>query len=142
MFVMICLLGIITVFVVVLFVFYFKCIKLSDYIARRIEICGYCILLVLIIWEFGIRNIAMDEFYNLDLSIIKEKLDYIFYGIKRLGSRTSVDNLCVQYGEIEDGYDYVKLQMLFVDIAELIMQVLSTLFIAIGRLQELRNKKR
>ena len=59
-----------------------------------------------------------------------------------MSSGSSVDSLYANYGSIEDGNDYVNMQMLFVDIAELIMQVLSTLFIAIGRFQELRKKEK
>lgn len=84
----------------------------------------------------------MNEFYNLDFGVIKEKIDYVFYGIQSLSSGSSVDSLYAQYGTIEEGSDYVNMQMHFVDVAELIMQVLSTLFIAIGRFQELRKKKK
>lgn len=142
MFAMFLMLVVIAVVVAVLFYIYFKCIKLKDSMARKIEICGYCILLILIIWEFGIKNIEMNEFYNLDFGVIKEKIDYVFYGIQSLSSGSSVDSLYAQYGTIEEGSDYVNMQMHFVDVAELIMQVLSTLFIAIGRFQELRKKKK
>lgn len=125
-----------------LFYIYFKHINLKDSTARKIEICGYYILVILLIWEFGIKNIAMNEYYNLDLSVIKEKINYIFLEIQNLSLGFSVDSLYEQYGTIEDGSDYVNMQMHFVDVAELIMQVLSALFIAIGRFQELRKKKK
>ena len=128
MFAMFVMLAVIATVVSALFFIYFKYVKIKNSTARKMEICGYCILLVLIIWEFGIKN--------------KEKIDYVFLGIKNLSSGSSVDSLYANYGSIEDGNDYVNMQMLFVDIAELIMQVLSTLFIAIGRFQELRKKEK
>ena len=142
MFAMFVMLAVIATVVSAVFFIYFKYVKIKNSTARKMEICGYCILLVLIIWEFGIKNIAMNEFYNLDFWVIKEKIDYVFLGIKNLSSGSSVDSLYANYGTIEDGNDYVNMQMLFVDIAELIMQVLSTLFIAIGRFQELRKKEK
>ena len=66
MFAMFVMLAVIATVVSALFFIYFKYVKIKNSTARKMEICGYCILLVLIIWEFGIKNIAMNEFYNLD----------------------------------------------------------------------------
>ena len=82
MFAMFVMLAVIATVVSALFFIYFKYVKIKNSTARKMEICGYCILLVLIIWEFGIKNIAMNEFYNLDFWVIKEKIDYVFLGIK------------------------------------------------------------
>ena len=131
----------ITMVVMSLFFWYFKFVRMKDSTARYFEICGYGILLVLLIWEFGIKNIAMNEFYNLDFWRIEEKLDYIFMGIQRIPLGSSMDTLKSSYSDIERGTEYVNQQMLFIDVAELVMQILSTAFIAVGRFQELKNKK-
>lgn len=120
---------------------YFKFVKIKDSTARYFEICGYGILLVLLIWEFGIKDIVMNEFYNLDFWMIGEKLNYIFMGIQRIPLGSSMDTLKSAYSDIGRGTEYVNQQMLFIDVAELVMQILSTAFIAVGRFQELKNKK-
>lgn len=131
----------ITMVVMSLFFLYFKFVRMKDSTARYFEICGYGILLVLLIWEFGIKNIAMTEFYNLDFWRIEEKLNYIFMGIQKIPLGSSMDTLKSAYNDIERGTEYVNQQMLFIDVAELVMQILSTAFIAVGRFQELKNKK-
>ena len=45
------------------FSIFFKYINISDRTARKIEIVGYISLIVLIIWEFVVKNILMNEFY-------------------------------------------------------------------------------
>ena len=58
-----------------LFWLYFKKITIKDSTARKIEIVGYFFLCVLVIWEFGVKNILMRGFNNLDTYILEEKLN-------------------------------------------------------------------
>ena len=62
-------------------------------------------------------------------------------GIQKIPLGSSMDTLKSAYNDIERGTEYVNQQMLFIDVAELVMQILSTAFIAVGRFQELKNKK-
>ena len=58
--------------------FYYKNIKLSNVWARRIEVFGYILLIVLAIWTFAVKNVAFGQFYNDDWIFLNEKLHYIF----------------------------------------------------------------
>lgn len=123
------------------FCIFFKGVRIKDTTARKIEIFGYYLLVVLLVWQFGIKNISMGEFYDLDIYMIKEKLDYIFLGIQRAITGEDMSNIIRPYHNIENGYTYVGQQLIFIDIAEMVLQLSSTICIAIGRFQELRTKK-
>ncbi len=127
---------IILFFIILVLVFGFgyvflKFLKISDVRARQIEIIGYMLLFVLIIWTFLIKNILSSDFYNNDLLII-EKLNGIFSAI------TNPDYETHRFWSWNES-DYVKGQLLYIDIIEFLLQVSSTVCIAIGRLQELKK---
>ena len=65
------------------FIFFFEKVKIKDITARKIEIIGYYILFVLVVWEFGMKNVFMGDFNNLDILIIENKLDILFAWIRK-----------------------------------------------------------
>ena len=120
---------------------YHKYINISNTVARKIEIFGYIVLFIVLVWEAVIKNIVMKSFYNADFYYLDQKLDYIFLMLEQDLGWGGVN----QQG-IMDGFrsavqgEYVQGQMKFIDITEAMLKILSTVAIAIGRFQELRNK--
>lgn len=114
------------------FLFY-KFAKITDASARKIEIVGYMLLFCLIIWSFYIKNIMCAEFYSNDFTII-QKLNEIFLAI------TNPDYESYRFWEWHKTR-YIQRQLLCIDIIELILQVSSTVCIAIGRFQEIKKTK-
>ena len=78
MLVVVCMLIYITALTGGLVWLYYKNIKLSNVWARRIEVFGYILLIVLAIWTFAVKNVAFGQFYNDDWIFLNEKLHYIF----------------------------------------------------------------
>jgi len=123
--------------------FYYKHIPLSDVWARRIEIFGYILLIVIAIWAFAIKNVAFGDFYNDDLFWINEKLYHIFHGIVSLHDGSSFDTAQAWKSFFAaESSEYVQEQLFTVDCIEAVLQVLSAGCIGIGRLQELKNNKK
>ena len=98
MFVVIDMLFFIAAFVGVLVWFYYTNVPLSDIWARRIEVFGYILLVVVAIWAFAIKNVAFGDFYNDDLFWMNEKLNYIFRCIVNLHEGRSFDTSQVWKG--------------------------------------------
>lgn len=128
--------------IIFLFVIYSKFIRVSDVVARRIEISGYILLIAIAVWTFGIKNIAFGDFYNDGWIYLHNKLHYIFEGITSLhdGKAFDTSSAWTQFNSLYRT-DYLDNQLLYVDIIETIFQVLSALCIAIGRLQDIMNNK-
>lgn len=122
------------------FVFYFKNVRIKDSTARKIEIIGYYILFVVIIWEFGMKNLLMRDFNNLDTYILEEKMNIFFLWVINAFNKMDISNLISEYYDVGTNNQYVEFQLLVVDVIEMILQILSTIFIAIGRFQELISK--
>lgn len=139
-FAMCILLFIIMTVVAIPFIFFFEKVKIKDITARKIEIIGYYILFVLVVWEFGMKNVFMGDFNNLDILIIENKLDILFAWIRKAVEGMDCSELPSEYYNARTSRLYVGYQMMFADIVELILQIASTVCIAIGRFQELRNK--
>lgn len=134
------LFGIIVVVILALVFWYHKYMNISDVCARRIEIGGYIALFIVLVWEFYVKNIVMKSFYNADFYYLDQKLDYIFLMLEQDLGWGGVN----QQG-IMDGFwsavqgEYVQRQMKFIDYTEAILKILSTVAIAVGRFQELKN---
>lgn len=119
-----------------------KFIKRFMWLARPIEVVGYIILFIALIWELWIKNITMDMFYNADFHYINTKLDEIYRLVFKAASQTFDELDRGRYGsyyELAQG-KYVQYQMRFIDIIESVLKIISTVFIAIGRLAELLEK--
>lgn len=118
-----------------------KYINLSDRTARKIEIVGYVLLIVIIVWEFIVKNILMSEFYLSESVYTVEKLNRIYTLLFNLCQHFNIDTPRVSdFFDLEHS-DYLNLQLLTTSIIEAILQILSAIFIAIGRFQELKKNK-
>lgn len=122
------------------FILYLKEVRIKSRTARIIEIIGYYILFIMIIWEFGIKDILMRELYGLDIYLIEEKINIIFLWMRSVIAGENLAELIPEYYDIGSGKMYWESQLLFADVTELIMQLLSTVFIAVGRFQDLITK--
>lgn len=136
------LLAIIIIITGILFWGLKRCFKLSQRRARKIEITGYYLLFIVLVWEFIIKNLLMDSFYNADLWYIDQKLDYIFQAINRI-TENGAD---IPIGILDEFYniqsaEFVEKQLFFVNIVESILKITSTAFIAVGRFYELEKMK-
>lgn len=142
MFAIIFLFVIIATMVSSLVVVYYKYIKISDKLARKLEVFGYILLFIVFVWEFIVKNILMESFYNADWYYLNQRLQCMFLMLKaNLGiGGVNVDSVIKGFGDAVQG-EYVQSQMLWVNIIESTLQILSTIFIAIGRFQEIKKEK-
>ncbi len=142
MLVIIFLFALIAIIVSILVIVYYKYVKISDNWARKLEILGYILLFIVFVWEFIIKNLLMENFYNADWYYLNQRLYYIF-----LMLRADLGIAAIDENAIIDGFqnavqgEYVQSQMLCVNVIESILQILSTILIAIGRFQEIKKKK-
>lgn len=129
------------IFIIILFLF--KGLKvvilnLNKEIINKIEMFGYFLLVVLLVWELILKNILMKNFYNIDIYYIKEKLSYIFLAIKDVNNADKLDRIFY----LDKKNEFLEKQLLCVDIIEVSLKIISTICIAMGRFFELfRNKK-
>ena len=136
-------LAIIILFVVAIFFYtYYKYINISDETARKIEVIGYVLLVCVIIWEFGLKNIDMNDFLVSESYYTVEKINYIYILVERLCNTLGIDTETTANFYSLKTSDYLDSQILTLNVVEAILQILSTVFIAIGRLQELKNSKK
>lgn len=132
----------IVVLVAVLVWFYNNYIYLSDKIARKIEIFGYILLFSVVLWEMVIKNILSADFYDSNWLYLEQKLFALYIMLEDILTESAYD--ATQIWEIfsmEDS-EYIKTQLLTIDVIEAILTVLSTVCIAIGRFQDLRKGTR
>ena len=117
--------------------------KLSCEKARKIEIFGYYILFVVLIWELILKNVFMEDFYGADLSYIDQKLDYLFMALKQMGSDGRNISEAIEKGFWDSKVaDFTKNQLLFTDFIEAILKISSTVCIAVGRFYELSKREK
>lgn len=122
--------------------FYCKCIKMSAVRARKIEIVGYILLFIVLIWELVIKNLMMDDFYNANLYYLDQKLSCIFRMLEADLGRVAIDENAISnsfYSAVES--ELVQRQMICVNVIESALKIVSTVFIAVGRFQELLKGK-
>lgn len=136
-------LAIIILFVVATFFYtYLKCINISDETARKIEIIGYVLLVCVIIWEFGLKNIDMNDSLVSESYYTVEKINHIYMLVEKLCNTLGIDtDITANFYSLKTS-EYLDSQILALNAVEAILQILSTVFIAIGRLQELKNSKK
>lgn len=142
MLVIIFLFAIIAIVVSILVVVYYKFIKISDNWARRLEILGYILLFIVFVWEFVVKNLLMENFYNADWYYLNQRLYYMFLMLSADLEISAINEEAVIEGfrNAVQG-EYVQSQMLCVNVIESVLQILSTIFIAIGRFQEIKKGK-
>lgn len=142
MLVIIFLFAIIAIVVSSLVVVYYRFIKISDNWARRLEILGYILLFIVFVWEFIVKNLLMENFYNADWYYLNQRLYYIFLMLSADLEISAINEEAVIEGfrNAVQG-EYVQSQMLCVNVIESVLQILSTIFIAIGRFQEIKKGK-
>lgn len=148
--------DIIIIFVVLLavalLVFYFLLlvIKSNPKNARCIEIIGYAILVISLIWT-GIVNTTEDISKGSEYINLNEKLNHLWYfngDLRDFAQDRNADDLANDYFERSKYWQENYLNGQYVheqeEVAKKINYVLfgfSTLFILVGRLEELVNKK-
>lgn len=125
-----------------LFIFlYYRIIPMKNETARFCEIIGYALLIVFIIWEMAIKDILLSEFYNDDWYYLNQKLNIMFDAIATLINNGSFDTNVAWKQFNMNTSEYTNIQLLTVDWIEFFLQLFSTIGIAIGRFQELKNRK-
>lgn len=143
MFVILLMFIMVTVAVSVLVIIYCKYVKISDNWARKLEILGYILLFIVFVWEFIVKNVLMENFYNADWYYLNQRLYYIFLMLKaNLGIGAINEQAVIEGFQDAVQSEYVQTQMQCVNLIESILQILSTVFIAIGRFQEIKLPKR
>ena len=83
----------------------------------------------------------MSDFLISDSYYTIEKINYIYILIEKICSALEIDTSTTNNFFSLKTSDYLHSQILATNIIEAILQIFSTAFIAIGRLQELKNKK-
>ena len=134
---------IIAVVVSVLVIVYYKFVKISDNWARKLEVLGYILLFIVFIWEFIIKNLLMENFYNADWYYLNQRLSYMFLmieadmGIGAINEQSVIEGF---WNAVQS--EYVQTQIQCVNLIESVLKILSTVFIAIGRFQEIKSQRR
>lgn len=111
----------------------------SDSMARKLEIIGYVLLFISIVWQMIVKDILMDSFYNAKWLYLDNNLFQIHTMLKEHvnGWQPITENYRYQMQTSQN--DRVQLQMKFVDISEALLTLFSTALIAIGRFQDLKK---
>lgn len=135
-------------FVVLLFYLYVRFVRIKNPTARKIEIFGYCMLFTVIIWKFVFEEFVMSQWKNMDIQYVDIKADIAVNMLIELNLK--IENMTSNFNKYRDinksikvieGIDVTAGYVNGIKVTEAILQVLSTIFIAIGRIQELRNKR-
>ncbi len=114
-------------------------IYLSDKTARKIEIFGYILLFSVIIWEMVIKNILSADFYDSNWLYLDQKLFALYLMLEDILTESAYDATQIwEIFSLEDS-EYVKKQLLTIDVIEAVLTVFSTVCIAVGRFQDLRK---
>jgi len=126
-----------------LVIIYYKFVKISNNLARKLEVFGYILLFIVFVWEFIIKNLLMENFYNADWYYLNQRLYYMFLMLKADLGIGGVNEQAVIEG-FQDAVqsEYVQSQIQYVNFIESVLQILSTVFIAIGRFQEIKPPRK
>ena len=123
-------------------VFVFNKLKLKDKTARQIEIAGYYLLFVVLVWELLFKNILSGDFYDADSYYLSEKINVLFQMLESIINDTTPKTWELsKYFYGLSTTEHLNVQLLTIDIIESILKILSTVFIAVGRFQELKKMK-
>lgn len=117
-------------------------LSISSELARKIEIIGYLMMFSSIIWEFVFKDIIMADFTS-DYVYWNMKLDYIFTYIRYLFNdgawNPDVINIKDYYALGRD--EFLEAELFTMDMITASVELLSAIFIAVGRFDELRKNK-
>ena len=116
-------------------------LRIKRHFARNIEIFGYAILLVLLVRSAYISDDSqlMTKIINLEM-----KMDYVFSYISTSNESSQI-RLVMEYGDTYDTSaqrEYWIEQEKFNETVTLVLKILSTGCIAIGRFDDISSKKK
>lgn len=117
---------------------------LTTHIARKIEFIGYILLIILLIWEFVIKDLVFYENFDPKWYILEQQLDTMFIMIKQSSGRynPNSEKLYEYFRTCGNATSYVTTQLRIIKGIEALLQISSTVCIAIGRLQDLQFKEK
>lgn len=85
----------------------------------------------------------MQNFYNADWHYLNQRLDYMFLMLEaNLGIGAINEQAVIEGFRDAVQSEYVQGQIQCVNLIESVLQILSTIFIAIGGFQEIKNSRR
>ena len=114
---------------------------IKDSTARKIELFGYFLLVIVLIWEFFVKNLVLKAFYEeADFFYLNEKLQIIYDMLNDIQQGRYTDADVSIYFDSLHHSEYLLSQLLAFDIIEAVLKISSTILIAVGRLQELIPK--
>ena len=113
----------------------------TNTMARKLEIVGYILLFISIVWQMIVKDIVMDSFYNAEWIYLDNNLFQIYAMLKAHVNGWQPNTEHYSYWLQSSQNDVVQQQMKFVDITEALLTLFSTVFIAIGRFQDLKKIK-
>lgn len=127
--------------IIILCMYGLLCLRIKHHFARKIEIFGYTILLTLLMRSFFISD---DTQLMTKLINLENKTDYVFNYIST-SNESFQRNLIKEYGETYDTSarrEYWLKQEEFSETLTLVLEILSTVCIAIGRFDDISSKKK
>ena len=119
----------------------YLCNYVTDDLARKIELFGYVLLFIVVIWQMIVKNIMMESFYDAEWYYLENNLYQIHSMLERHVKDLSPFTSHYDYMWKDSQGEYVQTQMKIVDIVEAVLTIASTVCIAIGRFQDLKKLK-
>ena len=114
---------------------------IKDSTARKIELFGYFLLAIVLIWEFFVKNLVLKAFYEeAEFYYLNKKLKVISDMLHDIQQGRYTDAEVFSYFDSLHHSEYLLNQLLAFDIIEAVLKISSTILIAVGRLQELIPK--
>ena len=126
--------------------FFASKIKMKDATAKKIETYGYCLLFISLAWQLVVKDILMKSF-DLDAEIyfINEKLYAMFLYLKHIANTSSANTKAADEifskAYFEGIGDFARVQVELTNIISVILAIISTLLVSVGRLHEISIKK-
>lgn len=115
--------------------------KISKKTARIIEIVGYGLAAAFIIWQFVIKGMLFDEYYELGNMELSNKLETVFYYVRAIYGDTAINPSALNESFFKSAGDgFIKLQLWIVDILEILLTLGSTVCIATGRMYDIKKE--
>lgn len=116
-------------------------IRIKHETARKIEIFGYILLFMLLVWQFAVKDV-LTSLKNADY-YLTERIDNIFFYISTDNEEQKYDKK-IQYmkdfGRAQEDKDRLEDQANMSDTFYAVLQICSTVCIAIGRFYDLIPK--
>lgn len=119
--------------------FFCSYINISDEKARKIELYGYILLFAVVFWETFIKNVLFADFYDSNF-YIEQKLYALFLMLENILAGSVIETSGIKDLILLKDSEYLKTQLVTIDVIEALLTLGSTVAIAIGRFQEIKNK--